>query len=548
MRNLLLLVDLIGVAVPVAAQDRAVARLDLPEDVRVQVERILADPTTVRVDGPYTLESDVSVAGSLVVFGGPAVLSGRVGGHVVVVGSNADLGRGALISGDLIVAGGEAYGVEHARILGTVTMYGEGFRFFGEEDEIVSYGRRRRAYDPNIDRYWGRSSVSLRTGVNYNRVEGLPIQIGPVLESGGSYRTRVQAMVILRTGAGGVFDSDHMGFDVRLEQFFGRAFRLGAGARSVIVPIEPAGVSNLEASLSTFLFHNDLRDYYEREGFSIYARYAPRRSGLDATVAFESEDHESVVARDPWTLFGDNGWRLQPAVGEGTLHALNARVEYDSRDDENGPTDGWRVRADFGRGLGGNLTLPASRLNDSIITSAVPLNTEFNRGNIDVRLYRRFGYPGTLNFRLAAGGSLDDSRLPPQFQHALGGAGSLPGHDLFSLDCGARSSIIRSNGADLFGAYGCDRYVLGSVEFRSWFDIRWNDNHELDAASAWVVFVDAARGWATDESRARGARNSAVFYDAGAGIVIGGVGIYAAMPLNRDDRGVNFFVRLGQRF
>jgi hypothetical protein len=45
-----------------------------------------------------------------------------------------------------------------------------------------------------------------------------------------------------------------------------------------------------------------------------------------------------------------------------------------------------------------------------------------------------------------------------------------------------------------------------------------------------------------------GATDTGVLYDAGAGIVLGGLGIYGAVPLNGENRSMNFFVRLGARF
>jgi hypothetical protein len=39
-----------------------------------------------------------------------------------------------------------------------------------------------------------------------------------------------------------------------------------------------------------------------------------------------------------------------------------------------------------------------------------------------------------------------------------------------------------------------------------------------------------------------------MLYDVGAGVILGGFGIYGAVPLDSRDRGMRFFVRLGPRF
>jgi hypothetical protein len=62
------------------------------------------------------------------------------------------------------------------------------------------------------------------------------------------------------------------------------------------------------------------------------------------------------------------------------------------------------------------------------------------------------------------------------------------------------------------------------------------------------VFFDAARGWVHKESELRGAADTPNLYDVGAGILLGDIGIYAAVPLTGTDRAANFFVRLGPRF
>ncbi|MGQ0815742.1 MAG: hypothetical protein ACT4O1_15000 [Gemmatimonadota bacterium] len=138
-----------------------------------------------------------------------------------------------------------------------------------------------------------------------------------------------------------------------------------------------------------------------------------------------------------------------------------------------------------------------------------------------------------MAFRIVGGGTLGDETLPPQFQHALGGAATLPGYSTFSADCGARRSVVlRGNNDSFFPYYGCDRMALFSADYRADFA---------------AVFFDAGRGWSASDAPA-GAAHTATLYDAGAGILLGDVGIYGAVPLTGNDRAVKFFVRLGPRF
>ena len=45
-----------------------------------------------------------------------------------------------------------------------------------------------------------------------------------------------------------------------------------------------------------------------------------------------------------------------------------------------------------------------------------------------------------------------------------------------------------------------------------------------------------------------GGTDTGILSDAGAGITLGDLGVFAAIPLRGEDRSVRFFVRLGARF
>ena len=560
--------------------ERSLAAYDLPRDVYRRLTLIVDHPNTKRFEGAARVAAGETVASSVVAFAGPLTIEGKIDGELIVVGGDVEFRQGAAVTGDVTVIAGKAIDADVATIGGSLTTYSEGFELYHRGERILAVNTRRteRGRDRDWERErddrdwdhwewnsWGRSTLALRTGINYNRVEGLPIMFGPIIQTGGASPTRIEALGILRTGSGDMFDADRMGYQLRVEQFLGTsAFRIGGVAHSVINPIEDWTVTDLEASLSTFLLHEDQRDYFEREGWGVYARFAPRRTPIDLRVGYYHEEHGSVAARDPWTLFGDGSWRRQPLVGEGTLRSLSGRLEIDQRNRRDFPLDGFYVNASLTHGLGGSLEQPGWVNTDfGIDRPALPFNEKFNAGLVDVRLYRRVGADAALAFRGVAGGSLEDSELPPQFQHALGGAGTLPGYKLMSADCGARSQVVFRDSdtrRTYFPRYGCDRFAMGSVEYRGGFDFDFGGNfdffghdhedHEwrVDASPSWMLFFNAGQGWALGESAKLGASDTGILYDAGAGIVLGDFGIYAAVPLKGDRRPVNLFVRLGARF
>jgi hypothetical protein len=353
-----------------------------------------------------------------------------------------------------------------------------------------------------------------------------------------------------------------MGYSARLEQFVGgrRAFRLGVSARSTVEPIESWSLSDLEASLSAFLLHRDQRDYFEREGWSAYARYAPRGLPIDATIEYSDERHATLGVRDPWTLFnGDDVWREQPLVADGDLRRVTGSVELDLRHGRDYARTGLLLGGTIDHGIGGNLMLPDDAPTGTFLAGR-PAATDFTAGLVDLRGYGRVGRDGTLSLRGVAGGSFDRSPLPPQFQHALGGAGTLPGYDTFGGDCGARGSLVlrpqdQGAGQTYFSSYGCDRFALFQAEFRGGLGFGFGHGGDddddwdwhFDADPDWIVFFDAGRGWAYDGSGAQRA-DTGTLMDAGAGIVLGDIGIYGAVPVRGQERSLKLFVRVGPRF
>ena len=541
------------------AQERSIVNAGLPHAVEARLLSIVDNPATRKLVGEATISEKIE--GDVVAFNGPLTVTGSVTGALIVVDGNVEFKEGSAVHGDVTLVGGEAIGLELATVGGTVTMYSEGFGFL-DRDKVYAVNKRTgRTYREDYREHWGHSSFTVKTGWNYNRVEGLPVFFGPTIETAGRNPTRFEAHAIWRTEVSSPWDTEDLGYLVRVEQFLGghRDFRLGASVSSLVDPIENWNLNRVEASLATFVLHNDLRDYYEREGWSGYVKYTPRATGITALVEYRDEKHRSQVARDPWTIFdNDDNWRLQPMAGEGTLRSLNGVLEVDRRDDDDFATSGFFVRGEVTHALSGNLTHP--------VLTSLPLgipdsySKEFTTGLIDARIYQRVGYNSTLSFRVLGAGALTDTPLAPQFQHAFGGAGSLPGYSTLSADCGARRVAV-TTGEDeglFFPYYGCDRMALFSAEFRGGFDLHWGGldvwdeedewNWDFSATPNWVVFFGAARGWAHDAAKARGAIDTETLYDVGAGILLGDFGLYGAVPLTGDDRDLRFFIRLGARF
>ena len=534
-----------------------------------------------RYDGPMTIDRTRVVEGGIAAIGGPLRVAGQVRGDVAMVNGDVILEPGGSVTGDITVIGGAVRLEGEASVGGTVTTYAASRRDRAWEHDREDRGgwdwdwdwddedhdRRRDRRRDDWDR--GFSRLAVRAGSSYNRVEGLPVMFGPVIQTAGRNPLRLEALAIWRTESGASLDTDRMGYQVEAQQYLGgdRRFSVGGSAFSAIDPLDPWRIRDLEASLAAAVFHEDYRDYYDRTGWSVFVRAEPVR-GLEARVEYRDEEYDSRAAGDPWSLFhGGDDWRVQPLVGEGDLQLLAGSVELDLRADRDDPSEGWYGRVALERPVGGALARPALTLNTPIDDPApetlpsAEMDSDFTSAFLDLRRYTRVGYQSQLNVRVVGGGSMEGEALPPQYQHTLGGIGTLPGFPAFFGDCGARRFMGRVEEESFYPTYGCDRFALAQVEYRGelsldfgfgdpdYDDDEWWGVVDIDMSPTWVVFFDAGRGWGYDSDLLGGERNTGTLTDAGLGFLLGDLGIYAALPLSGDvEQEPRFFVRLGRRF
>ncbi len=555
---LFVLLALVG-ATPwaLSAQDR-IERVGLDDSAREELVAFLNDPATLRFNGRLRVPAGGSIVGQVAVLGGPLIVEGRIEGSVVVVNGDLRIDEGGAIEGDLTLIGGELGFLPTGAVRGSLLIYEERLSY------SVRGGEVRLRGGPRADRrglYLGGSRITIRAGTNYNRIEGLPILFGPVLRTSGGNPLQLEGLGIWRTEQGGT--RDNIGYRIRLEQQLGVPARLtfGASAHSEVVPIEGMGLRDIEASFTTFVLHRDYRDYYERQGFSLFASARAGALPLEMRAEYRNESHLNVEVTDPWTLRRrDAPWRPLPLIASGDLETLGLELEYDDRNDPDDPTDGWYLQGRLTRGLGGSIARPAATdAATGLEVAPEPLSARFTSALLDLRRYARVGPDADLTFRGLFGGVVS-GRLPSQFQHALGGEGTLAGYRLFSLDCGARSrrfTVERAGPEDVFPTYGCDRFALFQAEYRGHFSLdlglspddddqweSWDWYPAVDLSPSWAVFFEAGRGW----SRTEGGVDTDTAADVGVGVFLGQLGFYWAYPLTGEDRRVNFFVRLQRRF
>jgi hypothetical protein len=325
-------------------------------------------------------------------------------------------------------------------------------------------------------------------------------------------------------------------------------------------------MENGEVGLASVVLRRDFRDYYGRHGGDGYLRL---QGGQDAdlTLSFGDEHWSDVRQRDPWSLFREGGaWRPNPFMDAGEMHLFTTRLRVDTREHEASRWSGWYLIAEIEAGAGRLVRLGSPFNADTATGGLLPTASErvnYTRGFFDARRYSRLSPFMSLNLRIVTGGWLGGDPLPTERRLSLGGPGTLPGYDFREAE--TTPDVLQcSNGIRQSGTPAqCDRIALVQVELRSRFfagslrddasDDWWRPG--LNGRMEWVVFADAGRGWNV------GAQNGGVSYpsyllpplssfrtDVGAGIDLGGLGLYVAKAVSDGAEPVQFFVRLARRF
>ena len=560
---IVMLVALTPAAAIAQARDTLPTIASLPREVATEVVALFNATAALRTTDRLEIESGRTIAGDVAVLNGPLIIAGRVTGRVLAVNADVLLRRGARIDGDLIVVGGEVEGSEGATIRGQLRVYRPPLRYTQVGDELVA------RLDDEDEEWWRRWERRGRRNFNrfeianagvYNRTEGLPVRVGPVLyRDQGWGHLRLNGTAIVRTSSSFSSSAPDVGHDVRGEVRIGREFGATLGGRlfDVVDGVEQWQLSDVEVGLASFLFHRDYRDYFGRHGGSVLAALRATESA-DLTLSYSDERWRSRSTRDPFALFRNElAWRDNPRMDEGRFHVANLTLRIDTRNDDFNPWAGWYVLADYERGTGRiDVAAPTS---PGVRTPASG-PTRYQRGFFDLRRYNRLGPSSALNLRVVVGGWLSGDGLPLQRRLSIDGPGSVPAFD-FRVTGGTDVGTC-ATGVPLLGRPAqCDRIALAQLEYRTDIRLSFTDAPQGErrtrfrADGSWVVFADAGHGWLVNSpgnplTIGRHDFPSLGSYrtDLGGGLDFDVFGIYMAKALSVPTEPLNVFVRVRHRF
>jgi hypothetical protein len=546
-------------------RDTTIDRSGLPRDVAREATTLFNETAAVRTTDRLEIEEGRTIEGDVAVLNGPVIIAGQVRGRVLAINSDVVLRPSARIDGDLLVVGGEVEGRHSAYVGGEIRIYRQHLQYTRTGDRIEPT-RTVVSEETGWWRRWDRpqarsgSRLFIASAGAYNRVEGLPINIGPRLYHNDNWGSaRLDAFAVLRTETSFGGSEDDIGHDIRSEVKLGRrgGLLLRGRAFNVVQPTESWQLSDLEAGLAAFIMRRDYRDYWQRHGGDVGAGLFVRR-GADVSVSYGNERWMSRSTETPWTLTRRTAdWRPNPQFDEGRVHLLTSSLRIDTRNDSDDPWAGWYVLADLEHGFA-DITEYAPRAEPIGLPS--PERIRYARGFVDLRRYNRVSPDAQLNMRLVAGGWMNGDPLPLQRRFSVDGPGALPGYDFRStttmgaLTCTAFGFAPGTPGQ-------CDRMALAQVEYRGdlHFDLftNWDDDDYMRSHSTgvWVFFADAGRGWlvgAPSDSLTYGRNElpplSTFKTDLGVGLDFDVLGVYVAKAMSAPRQPANFFVRIKHRF
>jgi surface antigen Omp85-like protein len=537
----------------------------LPAEVLQELIQVYNDSLTLRLPNGLTLPAGARLGGTIVAYRGITRIAGEVDGRLTVINGDLVILRGGVVRGDVLVAGGRLSIEDGGLHEGEARIYWDAAPVVRQGDGTLAVRERRRPIGELATAaktfQWGNlgGSLVLTTGQTYNRIEGLPIVFGAVLDwrASSDLTARLDARGILRTaGNASPFRRD-LGWLIRTDWRFSapRGFGLAARVYSVITGIEEQSLPRDEIGWNAFLFQRDQRDYYNSEGVAgtLYA-YPTRRLRLEGGLRYQREG--SVRANDPWSLFrNESRWRPNPLIDDGHYTIASLGFEYDARNSRDDPTSGWWLRSTV-EGSESNDVAPVT-LSTAVRPALPTQGYGFTRMTLDFRRYNRLSPDIRLNLRLWAAGWLSGDPLPVQRRLSLGGVDLLPGYQFRALSCTPPGTTDPARTAL------CDRAFLFETEFRHRLGLhlgttlRDRQHQEYTRFvgiqdADLVLFGNSGTAWlaGTGPGRVQSDRIPSIGEwkaDVGAGLDAGWLGVYVAKAVT-DGEALRVFLRLTRRF
>ncbi|NUN70019.1 MAG: BamA/TamA family outer membrane protein [Bacteroidetes bacterium] len=394
------------------------SRVDRMTDERRREERMEFedDDTTgytskedaITFNGDTEIAENDTVQGDLVVKNGNLVVRGSVLGDILVVNGDIELKSTSFVSGNVRAMNGGITKSEGAIV--------EGFTEQSSGTSSRQYRRKptmRTTYSYSFKPYFFGAEQPFDDDVlfRYNRVEGFFFGFG----SEKRYFWDGSRKITGYGSFGYGFASHKWRLQLGLDRQFAASdnvlYEIGGEAHSLTDTQDEWIMPLLENNLASLLFHEDFRDYFQREGFSVhtarYTRDAEVTTMID--VRYLNDRYASLSSGAEWALFGGNVFRSNPGIDAGTMKSVSVSAGVSTVEKYRYRMEGWNLYAHGeygGNELGGNF--------------------DFTQAIVDVRRFQPLSDDDQINLRIRIGALQGDTIRQRALQ--LGGANTMPAY------------------------------------------------------------------------------------------------------------------------
>lgn len=383
------------------------------------------DSNAQSFSGNKVIEQSDTIHNNVVVKGGDLTVYGTINGDVLVVGGDLHMKRTGKITGNARVVNGSILKEDGATI--------EGFEDYTRKEKS-SFRPSRSKFSRTthtFDVLWSDEQMNLDNFIfRYNRVEGVFLGLGREKkyywdgERNWSMNGSVGWGLKSHTWRG------NLGLARQFTMFTNEGndiIELGADGYSLTDTKDKWIISLHENTAAALLIHEDFRDYFQRNGYTLHAAIYSKHDYLknELKIAYLVDTYDSLTNKVDWAIFGgDKKFRLNPAIDPGKMRSMIASGGVSTISNTSHGPEGWSLyaSAEFAKKNWGS-------------------EFEFDQYILDLRRFQPLGRYDNFNIRLRAGTS--DGVLPTQKMFELGGLGTMNAFP-FKSEIGNRMLLINA--------------------------------------------------------------------------------------------------------
>ncbi len=357
--------------------------------------------------GDKIIEESETIKGPVVVKGGNLIVYGSVDGDVLVVGGDLHIKSNGKVTGN-------------ARVINGSIIKDDGGVIKGHEDKTIAKKTNYRETDKKFQQStrsfevpWRNDQMNFDNFVfRYNRVESIFLGLGTKKKYYWDGERNWNAYGSIGWG----FKSHTWRGNLGITRQFATStdennglFEIGGEIYSLTDTKDHWIISIHENTAAALFMHEDFRDYYERNGYTIYSAYYTKKDYLksELKVAYLADKYDSMTNKVEWAMFGGNKlFRLNPPINAGDMRSIMFNGGFNTVTKTSIGPEGWSLFAigEFAKKSIGGIF-------------------DFEQYMVDIRRLQPLGKYENINIRLRVGSA--SGTLPKQKLYELGGLGTI---------------------------------------------------------------------------------------------------------------------------